>query len=304
MYNIAQDKCTPKLPDTLSQEARDFIDKCLKRNPRERLNVTKLLQHPFLRGIPEEKSAKKKMSQTEKIVPAKQPKINDKITVKSDNGRDDTQKIRHIPDLTMLKDLSPKSAQCNKVTSMPMDGLPKLITKDSQIQKLQTKAAEPLMTALVKSRPSQITDDPQERGAKTAAAKREFGWDGNEFNYLEALQTATKGLETKEFFVTPVESTPAPQIQAPNPPANDGEGGEVQGDSPQDFEFIGLNNFNMRADAELLGGLPEQISDEDLMKAFSSSRHREGVEVFNGISVKQPHSKNITPLTGSLLSNS
>lgn len=40
---------TPQLPEELSQVCKDFIWSCFKRNPSERLNAHRLLNHPFLR---------------------------------------------------------------------------------------------------------------------------------------------------------------------------------------------------------------------------------------------------------------
>jgi serine/threonine protein kinase len=41
---------SPNLPDTLSSVCQDFILSCFKRNPSDRLNAHKLLNHPFLRS--------------------------------------------------------------------------------------------------------------------------------------------------------------------------------------------------------------------------------------------------------------
>ena len=41
----------PELPEGLSLDAKHFILACLKRNPSDRPNVRKLLQHPFISGI-------------------------------------------------------------------------------------------------------------------------------------------------------------------------------------------------------------------------------------------------------------
>lgn len=41
----------PELPEELSLDAKHFILACLKRNPSDRPNVRKLLQHPFIAGI-------------------------------------------------------------------------------------------------------------------------------------------------------------------------------------------------------------------------------------------------------------
>lgn len=39
---------TLKYPNNLSLYAKDFVETCLKKNPCKRLNVKKLLNHPFI----------------------------------------------------------------------------------------------------------------------------------------------------------------------------------------------------------------------------------------------------------------
>merc|ERR1712080_104607 len=41
----------PKLPKVFSQEMRDFVDRCLKRNANERADLSSLMQHPWLAGV-------------------------------------------------------------------------------------------------------------------------------------------------------------------------------------------------------------------------------------------------------------
>ncbi|KAG0496361.1 hypothetical protein HPP92_001052 [Vanilla planifolia] len=48
MYQIGFGKDVPKFPVGLSWAARDFLDKCLKRDPTERWSCEQLLQHSFL----------------------------------------------------------------------------------------------------------------------------------------------------------------------------------------------------------------------------------------------------------------
>lgn len=48
MFNIATTEDPPPMPDDLSDEAKDFLLHCFKRNPKERPNATRLLQHPFV----------------------------------------------------------------------------------------------------------------------------------------------------------------------------------------------------------------------------------------------------------------
>lgn len=44
-----RDAPPPSLPNTFSEECRDFVAQCMKRNPDERKAVKDLLKHPFLR---------------------------------------------------------------------------------------------------------------------------------------------------------------------------------------------------------------------------------------------------------------
>jgi hypothetical protein len=39
MYKIAADNKPPDLPEGISEECKDFLEKCLKVNPRERWNI-------------------------------------------------------------------------------------------------------------------------------------------------------------------------------------------------------------------------------------------------------------------------
>ncbi len=50
LYNIMNAQKPPDLPDILSDDLKDFLNKCLKINHKERLNVYKLLRHPFITG--------------------------------------------------------------------------------------------------------------------------------------------------------------------------------------------------------------------------------------------------------------
>jgi serine/threonine protein kinase len=50
LYNIMNAQKPPDLPEGLSDSLKDFLSKCMKLNPRERLNVYKLLRHPFITG--------------------------------------------------------------------------------------------------------------------------------------------------------------------------------------------------------------------------------------------------------------
>lgn len=48
MYRVAYSAELPEIPSHLSDEAEDFLSRCLRRDPSERWTVTQLLKHPFL----------------------------------------------------------------------------------------------------------------------------------------------------------------------------------------------------------------------------------------------------------------
>ncbi|WOH03206.1 hypothetical protein DCAR_0522602 [Daucus carota subsp. sativus] len=51
LYQIAYSGKTPDVPEYLSCQAKDFVSKCLKRDPAERWTVKQLLRHPFLEHL-------------------------------------------------------------------------------------------------------------------------------------------------------------------------------------------------------------------------------------------------------------
>ncbi|XP_021766676.1 mitogen-activated protein kinase kinase kinase 18-like [Chenopodium quinoa] len=48
LYQIGFTGPMPEIPDFLSDQAKDFLSKCLKRDPKERWSVAELLKHPFV----------------------------------------------------------------------------------------------------------------------------------------------------------------------------------------------------------------------------------------------------------------
>ncbi|GMN61782.1 hypothetical protein TIFTF001_030874 [Ficus carica] len=48
LYRIAHNGEVPEFPSFLSEKAKDFLGKCLRRNPEERWTANQLLKHPFL----------------------------------------------------------------------------------------------------------------------------------------------------------------------------------------------------------------------------------------------------------------
>ncbi|KAK9124544.1 hypothetical protein Sjap_014146 [Stephania japonica] len=50
VYQIGFSEELPEFPDGLSELGRDFLNKCLKRDPSERWNSDQLLRHPFVSG--------------------------------------------------------------------------------------------------------------------------------------------------------------------------------------------------------------------------------------------------------------
>ncbi|KAL2331849.1 hypothetical protein Fmac_019430 [Flemingia macrophylla] len=48
LYHIAYSDELPEIPCFLSEDAKDFLEKCFRRNPKERWSCSQLLKHPFL----------------------------------------------------------------------------------------------------------------------------------------------------------------------------------------------------------------------------------------------------------------
>jgi serine/threonine protein kinase len=53
---IATSGKSPTVPEKLSEHLKDFLSKCFKLDPKERLTAKELLQHPFLKKYPSEKT--------------------------------------------------------------------------------------------------------------------------------------------------------------------------------------------------------------------------------------------------------
>lgn len=50
MFKIGNSKDLPDIPNHLSEEGKDFVRKCLQRNPANRPTAAQLLDHPFVRN--------------------------------------------------------------------------------------------------------------------------------------------------------------------------------------------------------------------------------------------------------------
>jgi len=50
LFQLYNNNNPPPLPDKISETCKDFINCCLKIEPNKRLNVRKLLEHPFITG--------------------------------------------------------------------------------------------------------------------------------------------------------------------------------------------------------------------------------------------------------------
>ena len=45
----------------ITKQARDFLDKCLKKNPNDRVTIRELMEHEFFKKYPDKQSEKGKM---------------------------------------------------------------------------------------------------------------------------------------------------------------------------------------------------------------------------------------------------
>lgn len=50
MFKIGNSKELPTIPDNLSDDGKDFVRKCLQRNPQHRPTAAQLLDHPFVKN--------------------------------------------------------------------------------------------------------------------------------------------------------------------------------------------------------------------------------------------------------------
>ncbi|WCJ36682.1 Mitogen-activated protein kinase kinase kinase YODA [Euphorbia peplus] len=50
MFKIGNSKDLPAIPDHLSEEGKDFVKRCLQRNPQDRPTASQLLEHPFVKS--------------------------------------------------------------------------------------------------------------------------------------------------------------------------------------------------------------------------------------------------------------
>ncbi|EPS60184.1 hypothetical protein M569_14620, partial [Genlisea aurea] len=50
MFKIGNSKELPSIPETLSEEGKEFVRLCLQRNPLHRPTAAQLLEHPFVKG--------------------------------------------------------------------------------------------------------------------------------------------------------------------------------------------------------------------------------------------------------------
>lgn len=50
MFKIGNSKELPTIPDHLSDDGKDFIRRCLQREPSKRPTAAELLQHPFVKN--------------------------------------------------------------------------------------------------------------------------------------------------------------------------------------------------------------------------------------------------------------
>ncbi|CAL5211700.1 unnamed protein product [Lathyrus oleraceus] len=51
LFHIAYSNEVPRIPFSLSDQAKDFLEKCLRKNPKERFTASQLLKHPFLEEL-------------------------------------------------------------------------------------------------------------------------------------------------------------------------------------------------------------------------------------------------------------
>ena len=58
IFKIANSKDIPEIPDSFSEEGKNFLQLCLQRNPASRASASQLMDHPFVLDHPAVKAAK------------------------------------------------------------------------------------------------------------------------------------------------------------------------------------------------------------------------------------------------------
>lgn len=58
IFKIANSKDIPEIPDSFSDEGKNFLQLCLQRNPASRASAAQLMDHPFVQDHPAVKAAK------------------------------------------------------------------------------------------------------------------------------------------------------------------------------------------------------------------------------------------------------
>lgn len=53
MFHIAQSRECPQLPESLSEDGKDFLIQCFHYEPRDRLNVFQLMRHRWMKNMEE-----------------------------------------------------------------------------------------------------------------------------------------------------------------------------------------------------------------------------------------------------------
>ena len=51
MNKIGKTNLTPEIPDYLSNNFKDFLELCFKREPKKRANLKTLINHKFITGL-------------------------------------------------------------------------------------------------------------------------------------------------------------------------------------------------------------------------------------------------------------
>lgn len=60
LFKIGNSKEVPEIPEFLSEDAKNFLESCLQREPQRRPTAAQLLEHPFVQGIQRSDSATSK----------------------------------------------------------------------------------------------------------------------------------------------------------------------------------------------------------------------------------------------------
>ena len=126
LFKIACSQENPPLPDSLSEECRDFLCKCLHRDPNQRWAASQLLEHPFLNRNKDESSLDDESFCSELQFPQPSPRSTlgflDLSDDESDHEQEDYSMVEYCSSFEpsrLAHNNTPSKPVCDIISSPP-----------------------------------------------------------------------------------------------------------------------------------------------------------------------------------------